>query len=341
MARRKNTGGEDHVRQYLNSIGKMKLLSAEDEVRYGRQIKRAQELEAIYISLSKSRREVTKHDIIRATGKTEQEIKTVIRLGEVARRRMWLCNLRLVVSIAKKYSSRGFEFIDLIQIGSAFGLERAVEKFDPEKGYKFSTYATWWIRQAITRDIAKHSRLIRLPVYIYNRISQVKKATRLLHTRLGRPPTATEIATHIQKPREKYQQVLREVLTAIRKAPYTKSLDHLLGEAESGASTMDYVSDDVDGRPEAYVQASWRKEKIHDAVNQLDNRKRYIMIKRHGLDNNEPLTLRQLHEILGISRERVRQLQLEAEAEVKKYLTPYFGKKEEEEDEKEYTESYE
>lgn len=323
--KRKNTGGEDYLRQYLNSIGKIRLLTAEEEIKYGRQIKRAQSLERIYDDLAEERRpdRLTKIDVIQETGLQEQEIRRIIYEGERARHKMWVSNLRLVVSIAKYYSANNFEFLDLIQIGSSFGLEHAVEKFDPDKGYKFSTYATWWIRQAITRDIAKHSRTIRLPVYIYNRISQVKKATRQLFQKLERNPTVHEIARHIKKPKEKYEQVLREVRTAISNAPHTKSLDHTVGDDDGGSTTIDYQPDDPDTRPEAFVGQTWRKEAVITALNTLDDaRKKYIIESRYGLNGREQKTLRKLHSELGISRERVRQLQIEATEEIKKVLEP-------------------
>ena len=252
---------DDPVRMYLKEIGRVQLLTAENEVELARRIEEG---------------------------------------DEEAKRRLAEANLRLVVSIAKRYVGRGMLFLDLIQEGN-LGLIKAVEKFDYRKGYKFSTYATWWIRQAVTRAIADKARTIRIPVHMVEKLNKVVHIERQLVQRLGREPNAEEIADELEMTPEEVREILRMAQLPV-------SLEKPIGEEEESA-LGDFVQDETAESPFDTAQLSLRREDIESALGALPIRERQVIELRFGLRGGPPRTLEEVGRAFGVTRERIRQIE--------------------------------
>ncbi len=293
----------DLVRTYLHEIGRVPLLTHEQEICYGKQVQQMMLLQGVKQNLEQTlNRPPTKMEWASKATIPEPELERVLRRGHQAKQKMIEANLRLVVAIAKKYQKRNLEFLDLIQEGS-LGLERGVEKFDPARGYKFSTYAYWWIRQAITRAIAQQGRSIRLPIHITEKLNKIKKTQRELSQQLGRSATSIEIATALKlEPAQ-----IRDYLN-ISRQPI--SLDVRVGDRQD--TELSELLEDSGISPEKYtVQESLRQE-LQATLAELTAQQREVINLRFGLEGGSELSLAKVGEILNLSRERVRQLEHQA-----------------------------
>ncbi|NJK37069.1 MAG: RNA polymerase sigma factor RpoD [Oscillatoriales cyanobacterium RM2_1_1] len=294
---------EDSIRLYLQEIGRIRLLRADEEIELARKIADLLELERIRERLIEHHhRAPNDQEWASAVEMQLPEFRRRLFLGRRAKDKMVQSNLRLVVSIAKKYMNRGLSFQDLIQEGS-LGLIRAAEKFDHEKGYKFSTYATWWIRQAITRAIADQSRTIRLPVHLYETISRIKKTTKLLSQEMGRKPTEEEIATRMEMTIEKLRFIAKSAQLPISlETPIGKEEDSRLG---------DFIESDGE-TPEDQVSKSLLREDLESVLDTLSPRERDVLRLRYGLDDGRMKTLEEIGQIFNVTRERIRQIEAKA-----------------------------
>lgn len=294
---------EDSIRLYLQEIGRIRLLRADEEIELARKIADLLKLEDTYRDLVyELQREPYDIEWARAVNMPLPEFRRRLAFGRRAKEKMVQSNLRLVVSIAKKYMNRGLSFQDLIQEGS-LGLIRAAEKFDHEKGYKFSTYATWWIRQAITRAIADQSRTIRLPVHLYETISRIKKTTKVLSQEMGRKPTEEEIATRMEMTIEKLRFIAKSAQLPISlETPIGKEEDSRLG---------DFIESDGE-TPEDQVSKNLLREDLESVLNSLSARERDVLRLRYGLDDGRMKTLEEIGQIFNVTRERIRQIEAKA-----------------------------
>jgi RNA polymerase primary sigma factor len=294
---------EDSIRVYLQEIGRIRLLRPDEEIELARKIADLLELEekAAEYEADKGHYPDTK-EWAALFDMPVIKFRRRLMLGRRAKEKMVQSNLRLVVSIAKKYMNRGLSFQDLIQEGS-LGLIRAAEKFDHEKGYKFSTYATWWIRQAITRAIADQSRTIRLPVHLYETISRIKKTTKTLSQEFGRKPTEEEIAESMEMTIEKLRFIAKSAQLPISlETPIGKEEDSRLG---------DFIEADIEN-PEQDVAKNLLREDLEGVLATLSPRERDVLRLRYGLDDGRMKTLEEIGQIFDVTRERIRQIEAKA-----------------------------
>jgi len=283
---------EDLVRLYLSDIGQYTLLTKDDEVRLAKQIVNGKTAREEFGTGGKG-----------LTPAKKRELRNLIKDGETAERAFVQSNLRLVVSIAKKYQASGLPLLDLIQEGN-LGLMHAVEKFDWRKGFKFSTYATWWIRQAITRGIANTGRTIRLPVHAGDTLARLQKARSRLELKFGRQPSLRELAEEVEMPEDK-------VTEALRFAAEPLSLSEPLRE-DGDAELGDVVEDRSAESPFEVAATALLPEEIQRLLAPLDEREREILKLRFGLDRGEPRTLEEVGEHFNLTRERIRQIEARA-----------------------------
>ncbi|MEB3270449.1 MAG: RNA polymerase sigma factor RpoD [Synechococcus sp.] len=294
---------EDSIRVYLQEIGRIRLLRPDEEIELARKIADLLELEekAAEFETDKGHFPDSK-EWAALFDMPLIKFRRRLMLGRRAKEKMVQSNLRLVVSIAKKYMNRGLSFQDLIQEGS-LGLIRAAEKFDHEKGYKFSTYATWWIRQAITRAIADQSRTIRLPVHLYETISRIKKTTKTLSQEFGRKPTEEEIAESMEMTIEKLRFIAKSAQLPISlETPIGKEEDSRLG---------DFIEADIEN-PEQDVAKNLLREDLEGVLATLSPRERDVLRLRYGLDDGRMKTLEEIGQIFDVTRERIRQIEAKA-----------------------------
>ncbi len=283
---------DDPVKVYLKEIGRVPLLTSEEEVNLALTIKAGNDAKEKYDADPDALSEEEKAECLKA-----------IKKGAAARKRLSEANLRLVVSIAKRYVGRGMQFLDLIQEGN-LGLIKAVEKFDHTKGFKFSTYATWWIRQAITRAIADQARTIRIPVHMVETINKVKKvSSQLLHEQ-GKEPTAEEIAERLEMPVDKVREIMRVAQEPV-------SLETPIGEEED-SHLGDFIPDDEAPVPAEVASHTLLREQLSEVLESLTDREEKVLRLRFGLVDGRPRTLEEVGKEFNVTRERIRQIEAKA-----------------------------
>ena len=290
----------DLVRSYLRDIGRVPLLTHEQEITLGRQVQQLMEIECLEAELeSRDGTKPARDQLAKAAELSTVQLKRKLQQGHRAKERMVAANLRLVVSVAKKYTKRNMELLDLIQEGT-IGLVRGVEKFDPTRGYKFSTYAYWWIRQGITRAIAEKSRTIRLPIHITEMLNKLKKGQRELSQELGRTPTVTELALFVDLPED-------EVKDLMCRARQPVSLEMKVGDGDD-TELLELLSGDNE-LPSDQVEEDCLKGDLRSLLGQLPHLQEQVLRMRFGMDGEDPMSLTGIGRILGMSRDRVRNLE--------------------------------
>lgn len=305
QANGRKLGKDDTIGSFLKQMARYPLLKPEEEVQLARSIRYMTEIEELSQGLeSELGYAPTAAELAQAAGLSEKQLEARLHDSRMAKRKMIRANLRLVVSIAKRYLNRGVPFLDLIQEG-ALGLDRATEKFDPEKGYKFSTYAYWWIRQGITRTLANHGRTIRLPIHVVEKLNKLQKAQRNLRQELQRYPTEQELAAAIEVDIEQLrylQQVRRSSI----------SLNHRIGKDQE-TELLELLEDSSARSPEAQIGETMMRQDLTTILSEvLTERENDIICLRYGLSTGEVYTLEEVASLLNISRERVRQMQTRA-----------------------------
>ena len=281
----------DSTTLYLREIGRVSLLTAKEEVQLAKRMEKAEE----------ARRTLDNPDVdAELTEEERDELLWYVRDGEAAQNHLITANSRLVVSVAKKYTGRGVPFLDLIQEGNV-GLMRAVTKFDYHRGFKFSTYATWWIRQAVTRAIADQGRTIRVPVHMYEQINRLTRTNGMLSQRLGREPTVEELAEELEVPPSKVEHIMR-----VSQRPL--SLEKPVGEEEDSV-LGDFIPDEEADSPPQTANHQLLGEKIEDVFQSLTPRETRILQLRYGLVDGHSYTLEEVGKKFGVTRERIRQIE--------------------------------
>jgi RNA polymerase primary sigma factor len=288
-------GTSDTVRLYLKEIGRVELLNADDERRLAQAISDGNVAAGLL-------------DSPELESDERRRLMRIVQLGQRAKSELIQANLRLVVSIAKRYTLRGMQFLDLIQEGN-LGLMRAVDKFDHTKGFKFSTYATWWIRQAITRSIADQARTIRIPVHMVESMNRVLRTQRQMHQELEREPTIDELCERVNLPIDRVREILR-----ISQDPL--SLDSPLGE-EDDMSLADFIEDSTADAPADMATKKMLVRAVEEALGELSDREQEIVRMRFGLDDGQAKTLEDVGREFGVTRERIRQIEAKTLAKLR------------------------
>ena len=294
----------DTVEIYLKEMARVPLLNLEEEVALAQRILRGREAQCQALSL-----------VGKGKAHLRKQLDELIRDGLQARDHIIKANTRLVVSIAKKYIGRGVPFLDLIQEGN-LGLMKSVEKFDYKRGFRFSTYATWWIRQTVTRAIADQGRTIRLPVHMSDRIRQLNRASHDLEQGLGRPPTPEELACRLELPARKVHWMLQ-----VAKIPL--SLESPVGEEDDSELGL-FLEDETTPTPAQAIYQKMLRERVDEILDSLSPREARIIRMRFGLDDNRPYTLEEVGAKFGLTRERIRQIEAKA---LRRLRTPYYARR--------------
>jgi len=276
----------DSIGWYLSTIGRVPLLTPAEEIELAHHVQAGKRLQEL------------------ANGDLTPQQKRQLRMAQRARDRMMAANLRLVVSVAKKYQNQGLELLDLVQEG-AIGLERAVDKFDPAMGYKFSTYAYWWIRQGMTRAIDNSARTIRLPIHVSEKLAKMRRISRELSHRLGRQPNRLELAHALDMRPEELEELIAQ------SAPCASLDAHACGD-EDRSTLGELIADPASGEHFDSMDRHLQKEHLGTWLAQLNDREQTILKLRFGLEGHEPLTLAEIGRLINVSRERVRQLEAKA-----------------------------